>query len=194
MPAVRKNKLAGLALLMGGVGLATAGVFSRRKAPGIYAQAFPTKNGQRVEAETEALITALRSHGLRVKTDWPSQFTFGRGGPAIPQEVVGPALLGIGFFLGSYAQGFVGQIGAEHSIAIRKTIKEWLGRRGSDEFYLAIETASGQQVRARIRHPGSFTEAYDALDDALRQLPVLPPGGFCMIEWDDSEHRWVQPL
>jgi hypothetical protein len=152
-------------------------------------------NGQHVEAETQALRSELKRHGLRVRTDWPSRFTFGRGaGPGIPSEVVGPALVGFGFLVGSYAQGFIGQIGAEHSIAIRETITEWLERRRSDGFYLAIETASGQQVRARFRDRASFTEAYDALDDALKQLPELPPNGFCLIEWDDNKHRWLQPL
>lgn len=182
--------------MVAGVRVAAVGLSARRNPrPGFYAQTFPTVNGQHVEAETQAFRTALKSHGMRVRTDWPARFTFGRGGgPGIPSEVVEPVLLGIGFLIGSYAQGFVGQIGAEHSIAIRQTIKEWLEGRPGDDFYLAIETPGGQQVRALFPSSAAFTEAYDALDDALKHLPKLAPDGFCLIEWDDNKHRWVQPL
>jgi hypothetical protein len=152
-------------------------------------------NRQPVERETEALTSALREQGLPIEAEWPSRFTYGRGaGAGIPSEVVGPVLIGIAFGLSSYAQGFIGQIGAEHSITIRRILKEWLYRRVDDQFYFVIETAKGQQLRALCRKANSFVEAYDALDEALKQLPELPPNSFSQIEWDDSKHRWVQPL
>lgn len=192
---MRKRKLTGVVLMIGAAALTLIGLVARRNAkPPFYAQAFPTMNGQLVDDETKALISALKTQGIPIRPEWPSRFTYGRGaGPGIPPEA-GPVLVGIGFVIGAYTQGFIGQIGAEHSIAIRRAIKEWLDRRKDDEFYFAIETVSGQQVRARCKNAASFTEAYDALDDALKQLPELPPNGFCLIEWDEDRHQWVQPL
>jgi len=194
--SVRKSNLVGLGLMLGGAGLMGVGLRARRKVePRVYAQAFPTMYRQPVERETEVLAAAMREQGLPIEAEWPSRSTYRRGaGPGLPSEVVGPVLIGIAFGLSSYAQGSIGQIGAEHSIAIRRILKEWLNRRKDDQFYFVIETPKGQQVRALCRKASSFVDAYDALDEALKQLPELPPNSFSQIEWDDSKHCWVQPL
>jgi hypothetical protein len=182
--------------MVSGVLLATTArlVARKNRRPRFYAQIFiPDVEGEKHKTESLKYLLESRAR-IRFEQEWPPRFTFGRGGgPGLePPTIFAAIALTLAVW---YGQGVVGAIGADHWQAIRDGIRDWLTREKVDQFYLCVESATGQQVRALFpKDTALFLEAWDALDEALRQLPKLSPDGFCLIEWDLAQKRWIQPL
>jgi hypothetical protein len=158
--------------------------------PHFFAQVFiPDAEDEVSQTANIKQLLHARS-GITLEQEWPSRFTFGRGaGPGEERY----AVLGLGIRLAAwYKRGFVDAVGSVRSMELRDAIRAWLASEEVDWAYVAIESATGQQVRAIFPTDATkFAEAWDALDEALKDLPKLPPGGFSLISWDTKTMRWI---
>jgi hypothetical protein len=157
--------------------------------PHFFAHVFiPHAENEVRQTENVKQLLHARS-GITFEQEWPTQFTFGRGaGPAEKRY----AVLGVGIRLAAwYRQGFVEAVGRVRSRELRDALTAWLASEHVDWAYVAIESGTDQQVRAIFPTTTQFAEAWDALDEALKQLPKLPPGGFSLISWDAKMMRWI---